>query len=238
MTEAEWLACNSPPRMLEFLRGRAGDRKVRLFAVACCRHILHLLTDDRNRIVIEVAERYADGLVPKKNLKAARRRTFQARSERPCTIGQDFQWGLAFAEGATDVLTEGPHESAQDTAYYAAVALAYGETQGRERDERFEAVHNAERLIQARLLRDIFGNPFRPVSFDPAWRTANVVALARTVYEERELPSGHLDGTRLAILADALLDAGCDNADILDHCRSEGPHVRGCWVVDLLLGKV
>lgn len=55
--------------------------------------------------------------------------------------------------------------------------------------------------------------------------------------DERELPSGHLDAGQLAILADALEDAGCDNADILDHCRSDGPHVRGCWVVDLLLGK-
>lgn len=88
------------------------------------------------------------------------------------------------------------------------------------------------------LLRDIFGS--RPVAIAPAWRAWNdgtVVKLAQAIYEERELPSGHLDAGRLAILADALEDAGCQSADILGHCRSPGPHVRGCWVIDLLLGK-
>jgi hypothetical protein len=82
----------------------------------------------------------------------------------------------------------------------------------------------------AALLREIFGNPFRPVAFDPAWRTSTAVALARQVYESREFGA-------MPILADALQDAGCDNEDILDHCRGPGPHCRGCWVVDLVLGK-
>jgi hypothetical protein len=81
------------------------------------------------------------------------------------------------------------------------------------------------------LLRDIFGNPFRPVTFPPEWRTDAAVALARQMYEAR-------DFSAMPILADALQDAGCDNDDILDHCRGDGPHVRGCWVVDLVLGKV
>ena len=80
------------------------------------------------------------------------------------------------------------------------------------------------------LLRDILGNPFRPVALDPEWRTSTVVALAQGIYEERAFD-------RLPILADALQDAGCENEDILNHCRSKGPHVRGCWVVDLLLGN-
>ncbi|HUR54864.1 MAG TPA: hypothetical protein VMZ71_12080 [Gemmataceae bacterium] len=83
---------------------------------------------------------------------------------------------------------------------------------------------------EARLLRCIFGNPFRPVSPDQSWRTSTVVALAGGIYEERAFD-------RLPILADALMDAGCDYPDILAHCHSDGPHVRGCWVVDLLLGK-
>ena len=88
-----------------------------------------------------------------------------------------------------------------------------------------------ERRTHARLLRDIFGNPFRPVAFDPAWRTSTVVALARGMYDTR-------DFAPMPILADALQDAGCDHPDILDHCRDpEGTHVRGCWVVDLVLGK-
>jgi hypothetical protein len=87
------------------------------------------------------------------------------------------------------------------------------------------------------LIRDIFGNPFRPAALDPAWLTAPVLALALAAYEERTLPAGTLDASRLAVLADALEEAGCDNAEVLMHLRSPGPHVRGCFPVDLILGK-
>lgn len=79
-------------------------------------------------------------------------------------------------------------------------------------------------------LRDIFGNPFCPVVVKPAWRTDTVLTLARMMYELR-------DYSAMPILADALQDAGCDDDDILSHCRSEGQHVRGCWVLDLVLEK-
>jgi hypothetical protein len=87
------------------------------------------------------------------------------------------------------------------------------------------------------LLRDIFGNPFRPVLFDLAWRTPTVQALALAAYEERILPSGGLDNVRLAILADALEEAGSTNSAILDHLRGPGLHVCGCWPLDLVLGR-
>jgi hypothetical protein len=87
-----------------------------------------------------------------------------------------------------------------------------------------------ELRVQSDIIRDIFGNPFRPVAFDPEWRTNTVLAIGRQMYDSREFAP-------MPILADALQDAGCDNADILDHCRGPGPHVRGCWVVDLVLGK-
>ena len=80
------------------------------------------------------------------------------------------------------------------------------------------------------IVRDVFGNPFRPVVFSPEWRTDTVLALTRQMYAAREFGA-------MPILADALQDAGCDNTDILEHCRGDGPHVRGCWVVDLVLGK-
>ena len=89
----------------------------------------------------------------------------------------------------------------------------------------------AERAAQCALVRDIFGNPFRPVTADPSWLTSTVVQLAGGIDAERAFD-------RLPILADALEDAGCDSADVLGHCRGPGPHARGCWVVDLLLGKV
>ncbi|MBI1913499.1 MAG: hypothetical protein HYS12_01905 [Planctomycetes bacterium] len=83
----------------------------------------------------------------------------------------------------------------------------------------------------------MFGNPFRPVALDLTWQTSTVVSLAQAAYEECILPAGTLDPDRLAVLADALEDAGCDNAEILDHLRGPGPHVRGCWPLDLLPGK-
>ena len=86
-----------------------------------------------------------------------------------------------------------------------------------------------ERAWQAAVLREVIGDPFRPPTFDPKWRTADVVGLARAVYEDRAFD-------RLPLLADALLDAGCDDDQVLAHCRSPGSHVRGCWVVDLTLG--
>jgi hypothetical protein len=80
------------------------------------------------------------------------------------------------------------------------------------------------------LLRDIVGNPFRAVAAGASWLTSTVVALADGIYQERAFD-------RMPILADALQDAGCDNEDILNHCQQPGEHVRGCWVVDLLMGK-
>jgi hypothetical protein len=80
------------------------------------------------------------------------------------------------------------------------------------------------------MLNDIAGNPFRPVEWQPAWQTADVVGVARGIYDDRAFD-------RLPVLADALMDAGCADEQVLSHCSSAGPHVRGCWVVDLALGK-
>ncbi|QEL14637.1 hypothetical protein [Limnoglobus roseus] len=85
-------------------------------------------------------------------------------------------------------------------------------------------------MAQCDLIRDIFGNPFRPVTFSPSWLTPTVVGLAGGIYADRAFD-------RLPILADALQDAGCEDVDVLSHCRGDGPHARGCWVVDGVLGK-
>jgi hypothetical protein len=90
---------------------------------------------------------------------------------------------------------------------------------------------------RSRLVRDVFANPFRPIAFDPAWRTPDVTALAQAAYEERLLPKGELDPLRLAVLADALEEVGANEA-IVTHLRSGGPHVRGCWAADLCLAKM
>ena len=101
-------------------------------------------------------------------------------------------------------------------------------------------VHRFHRGAQCRLLCELFGNPFHPVALDPAWLAWNggtVAKQAAAAYTERELPSGHLDQGHLAVLADALEDAGCNEAELLGHLRSAGPHVKGCWAVDAVLGK-
>jgi hypothetical protein len=80
------------------------------------------------------------------------------------------------------------------------------------------------------IARDIFGNPFRPVKIDNRWLTSTVIDLASAIYAERAFD-------RMGVLCDALMDAGCNSDEIIAHCRASGPHVRGCWVIDLLLGK-
>jgi hypothetical protein len=103
------------------------------------------------------------------------------------------------------------------------------------------AALDAEKAAQAALVRDLFGNPFRaPRPLPPEVLAGNdglVVRLATALYEERQLPSGHLDPARLAVLADALEDAGCTDAELLTHLRRPGPHARGCWAVDVALGR-
>jgi hypothetical protein len=95
---------------------------------------------------------------------------------------------------------------------------------------------SAQMRCQAEMFRDVFANPFRPATLNAAERTPTVVSLARAAYDERQFPSGELDRHRLAVLADALEDAGCADLEILGHLRGPGPHVRGCWPLDLALG--
>jgi hypothetical protein len=219
MTERQWAACKNVSNMLQLLGRKASERKLRLFAAACCRRVWHHLTDERSRRAVELAERLADGEATTKERAAA------ARSARRVSARYrvaDTWYAVAAAGYATE-------SRAWGAAYYAAEAVARqaGQTKARPGEEK----------AQAALLRDIF-NPFCPVTISPAWQSPQVIGLAQATYDERELPAGTLDTARLAVLADALEDAGCTNADILNHCRRSGVHVRGCWVVDLLLGKV
>ena len=138
-------------------------------------------------------------------------------------------------EAFESIADDGESYESVGNAAYAASYVSAPEVMVENIFEVFNAVANAmggpaECAVQASLLRDVFGNPFRPVAFDPRWRTADVTALARGIYDDRAFD-------RLPLLADALMAAGCDSEDLLAHCRSEGPHVRGCWVVDLVLGK-
>jgi hypothetical protein len=133
--------------------------------------------------------------------------------------------GLEVAEAALDLATR-PRKDAHPRAVVFAVHAAELLGLGLKRSEGVNWWINRDLAI---TVRDIFGNPFRPVSFDPAWRTDTAVTLARGMYDSR-------DFTAMPILADALQDAGCEDEQVLHHCRdATAPHVRGCWVCDLVL---
>jgi len=231
MTEQQWLKCAHPEPLLKFLRGTASDRKLRLLAVACCRRISHLLPDERSANALITVEQAADQLIAKANLKYCR----DVYRKTPPTPAED--WGIAWhaSTAVQSAIQPRAWNGARDSASKAADAISEMTIQGQDRvalTVRREkvAARRTEEVKQAAFLRCIFGNPFRPITLDPAWQTANVVGLAQSIYEERAFD-------RLPILADALEDAGCDNADVLNHCRQPGDHVRGCWALDLVLGK-
>jgi hypothetical protein len=233
MREKDWLARSDPKAMVEFVRQTGSDRKKLLFAVACCRRIWSLMADSRSTMAVEVAERFADGLANHRECKAAGAAASAAVEDATRFSGYEFeegddkQWGefnAAFA--AETVVNRGgydPWDSAVTCGY--AIEFLTGTPIA------------AEHVSQVACVLDIFGNPIRPVTIDPAWQSPTVLALATAAYEYRLLPAGTLEPPRLAVLSDALEEAGCDNADILNHYRQPGEHVRGCWVLDLFLGK-
>lgn len=227
MTDAEWLKCRTWESVFQcFTEGLSG-RKLHLFACACCRRIWHLMHEE-SRTVVELAERRADGLIEKEQVRQAVEESQRAKLDAVATNAV-----AAVCWFTDDNLVRGVHM----TAGNAACCVAMTEVPGTRRTEKWEAAKEQEEAKQAAAFLEITGNPFRPVSVDPDWLTPNTVALAQAAYDQRELPSGHLELARLAAVADALEEAGCDSADILAHLRSPGPHVRGCWVVDLILGK-
>jgi len=195
--------------MLKFVRGKVSDRKLRLFACGCCRQFWHLMDDDRSRKAIEVAEQFADGFSDNRELHEAWE-SLQVHRARPPLTGKG--WDIAQLTAALHGLD-------------AAVGVIY-EVSIRQWVADKPEWRNIPSL--AGLLRDIFHNPFRSVTVDATWLTMS--ASAQAIYDERSFD-------RMPILADALEDAGCASQDILNHCRQPGVHVRGCWVVDLLLDK-
>ena len=227
MTEEQWLYRTDPSPMLEFVQSKATDRKFRLFACACCRNVWSLIVEERWRKAIEVAEEYADQACSFERLKN------EWDAEGVTAVGHTI-------DGATAVDARRGADWAARNAVQAVVEFNLHilkppnstdiSAWARFRMERKQASEDAQRTIQVQQVRDIFGNPFRPVTFNPSWRTLSVVRLAQTNYDERSFD-------KMPDLGDALERARCRDETILNHCRESGEHVRGCWVVDLVLGK-
>jgi hypothetical protein len=243
MTEADWLAATDPQPMLDCLQrtGTVSMRKLQLFACACTRHIWPELTDERSRAAVEAAERYVEG-------SAQDTAVLQRATE---SLPVDYAGGflqrpLGWFRRIIGYRNAPPAswELVRATFLgYSPQSLVYCVLSGRQ-----EIYADLSRHIRqladacppgknemASTLRDIVGNPFRPApAIDPvAWFASNggaAASIASNIYGDRSFD-------RLPLLADALEDAGCTDTELLTHLRSPGPHVRGCWALDLVLGK-
>jgi hypothetical protein len=207
---------------------------------------------------MQMAERHADGLTGDAECQAAFRTACAARFGDGSTpprwedLGDSEKafrvafWAKSAVITAIDPAPIPVVEVARQVAFEAASAVATAAAVSAQGDadvvlDTRTAAQDAEQVVQAVMLRDIFGPlPFHEVHIDPAWLSWNertIVRLAQSIYEDRILPGGTLDQARPAILADALEEAGCTDKEILGHCRSPNDHVRGCWLIDLLLNK-
>jgi hypothetical protein len=211
MIEEDWLSCREPVQLLEYIDA-TDSRKLRALAVACCRRIIPWVDDLRMVVALDAAERFVDGEVTADLLKHHH-------------------------NAASDAYSDAEHEQAWPAVWCASRPEVGWNVCSHAVQVRPFSDWDSEQAAQSALVRDIFVNPFRPIALDRAWLTATVTLLAQVAYDERLLPSGHLDPTRLAVLADALEEAGCTEKGIVDHFHSSGPHVRGCWPLDLILAK-
>lgn len=207
--EKLWHGSTDPVEMLNLLEPAFADevlseRKIRLFVCACCRRVWDRLSANTRRDHVELAERYVDGRATRKQFGVT---DWKRIKPKELAMAACCRWDFDPYGGM----------------YYIRYELLAAIKQ--------DDLGDLEEAAQAAILRDIFRAPYpRPVTFDLAWNTSDVVALAQGIYEERAFD-------RMPILADALEEAGCDNAQMLSHCREPAEHVRGCWVVDLVLGK-
>ena len=198
--EQWWLKCSAPDVMIELLAAQGTPRKLLLFAIAC-------------------EERERDSVVFSRSITA-----------RCDSLLKQCASGELTLESASRIAARASASSLRWAGSGVLPNYMAGTPYAQKHDERMARLASRESSKQCEFLRDIFGNPFRPVSVDPAWRTTTVLSLAQAIYDERAFE-------RLPILADALKEAGCSNADLLNHCRQPDEHVRGCWVVDLILSK-
>jgi hypothetical protein len=237
MTEDQWLACAETDTLLGFLRGEyvgggqwvqgdfvPSERKLRLFAVACCRRSWASIDWEPVWPLVEAAEQFADGLAGRGELAGARDRALRAWAN----TGAEAVWAIdVAAEDAWSVAATtcvNADLRSLDVAYRAAARQGRlqglrGKGRARLGTQAVRVARDTAERAKCALLRDLFGNPFRAVRLDPAWLTADVLALARAAYGERLMPWGELDPARLAVLADALEECGCTAAEVLGHLR-------------------
>ncbi len=289
MDEQRWLTSDNPSEMMAYVQDKVSPRRLRLFACACCRMVWHLLTDERSRRAVEVAERYADKQATEKERREADNAATFAGTE---VLVASASWAAAWVasdrliNSGWPVLLETTGEPATQSALirsivgnpFSPVVLP----RQRRKCERCNGKRYTPRdkdvswsygsLTPAERQRCGLCCGSGEVPGDCPWLTPTVLALATAAYEDNggkvcvpcdgkgewveefqpgasyrrkcnhchnsgRVGVGTLDNDRLAVLCDALEEAGCDDAAIIEHLRSPGPHVRGCWALDLLLNK-
>lgn len=225
MTEEEWLVCESSQRMLRFLHGKSPQRRLRLFLCACCRVVEHLLGPEA-RELLDIAERFADSLATPQELSRARDRARHADKQARARCSSE-------QTSACRAVRLASNENAEQgwQAWWECELALHAEAHG---SRFFSPPCRFDGLVW--VVHDVFGNPFRLPSIATSCFTPDVLSLAQAAYEERLLPSGELDPVRLAVLADALEEAGA-TGEILTHLRLPGSHVRGCWVIEGLMRR-
>ena len=234
MTEVEWLEAADPEAVAEFVYQSASNRQLRLIACGCCRMMWDWLSDERSRAAVEVSERFADGLASSDELghasyyAEAALFAIDAKVERYSREQRAIRCGWLNPEDAVE--EKGIRRREGDAVSFEVARLAAVCAEQSAAAPPWILLYRPEPIFSFAVVHDVMGNPFRRVAFDPAWRTSDAVLLARGIYDECAFD-------RLPVLAGALQDAGCSNEDILNHCCGSGPHVRGCRVVDLVLGK-
>jgi hypothetical protein len=205
MTEAEWLTATDPTPMLEFLKGKTSDRKLRLFYCNCSRRIWHLIIHEGYRNIVEVSEMVADGYGDEGQLKEA---VDYAYAQHGTQQLNHALWAASLCGAFSNLMLHEPfYGDWHDPFHQAAEAVA-------EASNNREEALVIELLAQCDFIRDVFGNPFRPITLNPSWLTSTVIALATGIYSEKAFD-------RMPILADALQDAGCEKEEILNRTSCE-----------------
>ncbi len=245
MTEIDWRRCFEAEKLVALVAGRVSERQLRLMACGITRQYWDCLTDERSRAAVETAEAYADGLATWEQLRSVEPGAEQAS----LAMDERFSQALRLTRGKLRKHVKDMLPAVAAARMARSVAATYVRGFFSDQDAEVECGGGAEwdsraahlppqtfnQYVrqQAAIVRDVVGNPFRPTSIDPAWLTWNegtIARLARSICEARDFSS-------MPILADALEDAGCTDRELLDHCRETALHVRGCHVLDLLLGK-
>jgi hypothetical protein len=237
MNEKTWLQTADPQTLLRYAIRKLSARKNRLLAIACCR--------EKHREIL--SEVFLNGLAVAEDMVEREMATFGPLirlGEKETAVRESVMEALEVArEAERHDEWAALHDVWNCLTWVDPLTMFFGKPPTlRERFRRFATFVSywwRFGIVLGKpqypagwcpLVRDIVGNPFWPVTFDPTWRTDTAVSLASQMYGSRDFGA-------MPILADALQDAGCTNEDILSHCRGPGPHVRGCWVVGLVIGK-